>query len=257
MESKKNLDRPAVWLRILTVLCVLETILILCYCGVRAWRIIVRGEGTSYQVSDVNDIWSEEKLPFAKANSWYWEREALFMRFSDRPVDLVCLGDSITQKFEWQDAFPDLRVANRGIGSDTTEGMLARLDSVKAIQPSVISLMAGINDLLSRSPEDVAASYAFLLDALAEELPDAVVIVSSVLPVAAAHPIDNQNVRSLNAALEALCQERGLCYLDFYGEFAGDDGCLRPEYALDSVHLTPSGYALWLSYLVPAVDSMI
>lgn len=166
-------------------------------------------------------------------------------------------GDSITQKFEWQDAFPGLRVSNRGIGSDTTEGVRARLDSVKALQPSVISLMVGINDLGHRSLEDAIASYEFLLDALAEELPNAVIIVNGVLPVTAAHSIDNQKVRSLNAVLESLCRERGLCYLDLYKDFAGDDGCLRPEYALDNVHLTPAGYALWLSYLAPAIDSVI
>lgn len=179
------------------------------------------------------------------------------MRFSSGPVDLCCLGDSITQKFEWQDAFPGLRVSNRGIGSDTTGGIRARLDSVKALQPSVISLMAGINDLGSCSPEEAAASYALLLDALAEELPDAAVIVSSVLPVSAKNAVDNQNVRSLNAAIEALCRERGMLYLDLYGEFAGDDGCLRPEYALDNVHLTPAGYSLWLSRLAPAIYSTI
>lgn len=201
-------------------------------------------------------VWPEEKEPYL-SNGQYREREALFMRFSNGPVDVCCLGDSITQKFEWQDAFPGLRVSNRGIGSDTTLGVLSRLDSVKALQPSVISLMIGVNDLVRRSPEDTAASYALLLDTLAEELPDTIIIVNSVLPVTAKDGVDNQNVQILNAALETLCQERGLCYLDLYGEFVGDDGWLRPEYALDTVHLTPAGFALWLSCLAPAIDSVI
>lgn len=209
-----------------------------------------------YAEPDLSEpAWSAEKEPF-RSNGWYNEREALFMRFSSGPVDLCCLGDSITQKFEWQDALPGLRAANRGIGSDTTEGIRARLDSVKLLQPSMISLMAGINDLVQRGPEEVTASYALLLDALAKELPDATVIVNSVLPVSDSHPIDNQNVRALNAAIEALCQERGLRYLDLYDGFAGEDGCLKNSLTTDGVHLTPAGYALWLSKLAPALDSL-
>ena len=45
-------------------------------------------------------VWSEEKQSFADSNPQYQEREALFTRFCEGPVDLCCLGDSITQKFE-------------------------------------------------------------------------------------------------------------------------------------------------------------
>ena len=93
------------------------------------------------------------------------------------------------------------------------------------------------------------------LDKLAEELPSTTVIVNGLLPVSSSHLINNQNIRSLNTALEELCQKRGLCYLDLYEEFAGEDGCLCPEYNLDSIHLTPAGYALWLSRLAPILDA--
>lgn len=177
------------------------------------------------------------------------------MVFQPEDVDLVCLGDSITQKFEWQDVFPGWKVANRGIGSDTTEGILARLDSVSALDPTIISLMVGINDLGSSTPEETAVSYAALLDALAVKLPNAVVVVSGLLPVAEAHPINNQNVQALNTALKELCRERSLTFLDLYEAFAGKEGNLRPEYALDNVHLSAEGYRMWLSYLIPALEA--
>ena len=179
------------------------------------------------------------------------------MAFQPKAVDIVCLGDSITQKFEWQDALPGWRVANRGIGSDTTRGMLSRLDSVTALAPSIISLMAGINDLGNRTPEDTAESFAALLDAISQDLPECKVIVSSVLPVAETHPIDNKNVCILNDAIKSLCQERGLRYLDIYDAFADEDGYLKPEYDMDTVHLTPEGYRVWLSYLIPALAEIL
>lgn len=213
-------------------------------------------EVLTYQEEIGATVWPPEKTPFL-TNPQYWEREALFMAFQPEDIDIVCLGDSITQKLGWQDVLPCWRVANRGIGSDTTAGMTARIDSVKALDPAVVSLMAGVNDLGDKSPEETAESYAVLLDTLAQELPDTSIIVTSVLPVATSHPLDNQNVRALNQDLAVLCQERGLRFLDLYEEFAGENGDLSPKYNLDGVHLTPEGYRLWLSHLVPALTEVL
>lgn len=166
-------------------------------------------------------------------------------------VDLVCFGDSITQKFEWADALPGIRVANRGIGSDTTEGMLARIDSVAALSPRVISLMAGINDLLSNTPDETIVTYRALLTALRQQLPDTQIIVTSVLPVSESHSIPAENIVALNNLLKPLCEEFGITYLDLFNEFADEFGNLLPVYDLDGVHLTVQGYLLWLSKLSP------
>ena len=172
------------------------------------------------------------------------------MAFAPEQVDLCCLGDSITQKFEWQDAFPGLKVANRGIGSDTTQGIIARLDSVERIHPKVISLMAGINDLsLGRTPEEIVQSYEELLHELRQRLPGATIVVSSVLPVAQSHTIEPQDIRSLNALLRALCEKENLVFLDMFDAYADENGYPRPEYNADGVHLTAQGYSVWLSYL--------
>lgn len=177
------------------------------------------------------------------------------MRFPGGPADLCCLGDSITQLFEWQDAFPGLRVTNRGIGSDTTAGILARLDSVAAAKPRAVSIMAGANDLVEEgwTPEGVAENFRAILTGLRERLPGAALIVNSMLPTAASHPNRPEDIRAVNRELEALCQELGAVYLDLFQDFADENGDLRPEYNRDGIHLTPAGYGLWLSRLAPAL----
>ena len=196
-------------------------------------------------------IWSEEKYPFADQNWQYYEREALFMRFASGTVDLVCLGDSITQKFEWGDAISDRRVANRGIGSDTTVGILARLDSVIKLKPKTVSIMVGINDIqLNRTPDEIEISYRSILDTLTQALPDTKIVVSCVLPVAEAHPIQTEEILEVNRRVKCLCAEMSTPFLDMFDAFADENKHLKTEYDLDTVHLTPQGYALWLSYLV-------
>lgn len=203
-------------------------------------------------------MWSEEKQTFAEANPYYKERETLFTRFCHGPVDLCCLGDSITQKFEWQGAFSGWMVANRGIGSDTTEGMLARLDSVIMLEPKVISIMAGVNDLaLGCTPEEIIETYCALLDEILLYLPDVEIIVNSVLPVTVGNGVDTAGIQELNRLLRDLCEQRGIPYLDMYWSFADENGYLLPEYTIDTVHLSPDGFALWLSYLEPAVSAVL
>jgi len=72
---------------------------------------------------------------------WHQERD------HDRHA-VVFLGDSITEA--WPDlahAFPDIKVANRGISGDTTRGVLARLQGdVLTLEPAGIVLLIGTND---------------------------------------------------------------------------------------------------------------
>ena len=68
-------------------------------------------------------------------NASYIQRSTQFELMPERNTDIVFLGDSITARFEWQEYFSDLTVANRGIDSDVTEGVLNRLDTVENQHP--------------------------------------------------------------------------------------------------------------------------
>lgn len=206
-------------------------------------------------------IFSQEKEVYTAQNSWYDERERLFSWAAlqaNRAVDVVFWGDSITQKIEWADFFPGLTVANRGIGSDTTSGVLARLDSVIALKPIVVSCMIGINDIAQGyTTEEIVQSYQKIFTQLRKELPEVQIIVNSVLPVTKDHIIQNKSVVVLNQALSSMCEEENVTYLDIYYGFIDEEGDLRPEYALDMVHLTARGYAKWFESLVPVIHDAL
>ena len=248
----EKLNRPPFW----AALCAAEATVILCLCFVFTLKTTAPPRVDTPVLTSA--VWSEEKQSFAESNPYYQEREALFTRFCEGPVDLCCLGDSITQKFEWQGALSGWTVANRGIGSDTTEGMLARLDSVIMLEPRAISLMAGVNDLsLGRTPEEIIETYRALLDEILLYLPDVEIIVNSVLPVTVYNGVNSEDIQALNLLLKDLCKEREIPYLDMFWSFADESGNLLPGYAIDSVHLSPDGFALWLSYLEPAVSAAL
>ena len=117
--------------------------------------------------------------------------------------------------------------------------------------------MAGINDIaLKRTPDEIEATYRAILDTLAQEIPDTKIIVSSILPVTSSHAIQPEEILAVNHRLELLCEEKRIPYLNLFSAFADENNYLKLEYALDNVHLTPQGYALWLSYLCPALAQL-
>jgi acyl-CoA thioesterase-1 len=76
---------------------------------------------------------------------------------------IVCLGDSITAGVgaEAGHAYPDVlaarlgeEVVNAGVSGDTTEGALARLDSVLAEDPWLVIVELGGNDRLRQVPPE-------------------------------------------------------------------------------------------------------
>src|SRR4051812_36089312 len=79
---------------------------------------------------------------------------------------VVIVGDSLTERGEWGELL-DRPVANRGIAGDTVADVRARLGDISALEPRLVLVAVGINDLLAgASPEELAARHAGLLGEL-------------------------------------------------------------------------------------------
>lgn len=183
-------------------------------------------------------------------NAQYTQRETMFEMTYLEHADIVFLGDSITQRGEWQEYYPGYVVANRGIDSDVTEGVLNRLDPVIDLQPQQIYLMIGINDIRQGVDESkTVANYAQILDTLKESLPECEIIIESVLPVRSTTGIDNKDVQALNLEIQRMADERNLTYIDIYNKLVDANNDLPTDYSMDGVHMTGAGYAIWLQAL--------
>jgi hypothetical protein len=70
----------------------------------------------------------------------YWhQKETHFRSLPNEANEIIFLGDSITDGCNWSEMFHDLRVKNRGISADITDGVLDRLDEVVESKPLKIS----------------------------------------------------------------------------------------------------------------------
>ncbi|MDP6377611.1 MAG: GDSL-type esterase/lipase family protein [Pseudomonadales bacterium] len=165
------------------------------------------------------------------------------------PGETVFLGDSITDGGRWAEWFPARKVRNRGIGGDTTAGVLARLDQVSAGHPARVFLLIGTNDLALGVSEDIiVANTISILDGIKRTSPETELFVQSVLPRAAEY---RGAVEALNRTLAAETADRAT-WVDLYPLFLDTtDGSIKDEFSNDELHLHGAGYALWRETLIP------
>ena len=169
------------------------------------------------------------------------------MADSERPTTTVFLGDSLTEGGNWADWFPDLEVVNLGVSGDTTEKVLERLPEVCEKSPSTVVVMIGTNDLAwRRGVEQIVRNVESILWRLRNDLPDARLIIQSVLPR------DREmadRVRDINIHIRQFASTVHAEWVDLWPAFAEEDGEIKAELSPDRLHLNEAGYEAWAGVL--------
>jgi lysophospholipase L1-like esterase len=162
---------------------------------------------------------------------------------------VVFLGDSLTEAGRWDEYFPELRTVNAGRSGDTTADVQDRLGEVVAEGPSVVAVMVGTNDFgLRATVEQVVRGTENILWTLHHELPDARIIVVSVLPRERERA---EWIRQVNIHVRQFSPSVKAEFVDLWPQFAEEDGELSPRFTSDRLHLNEAGYAAWADALRP------
>jgi lysophospholipase L1-like esterase len=99
---------------------------------------------------------------------------------------VVFFGDSITDFWKLDEAFPGKPYVNRGISGQTTPQMLIRFrPAVIELKPAVVVILAGTNDIAGNTGpmtvEETEANYASIAELARAH--DIKLVFSSILPV--------------------------------------------------------------------------
>lgn len=171
-----------------------------------------------------------------------------------KPGGIVFVGDSITQDYNVYEYFKGVDVYNRGIGGDTSEGVLRRLDeSVFALKPSQVFLQIGTNDfeLLNAKPEEIAHRIKEIVSKIRAFDKDIKIHVISIYPV---NPqMDKETVgKRTNEKIvktnELIKEMNDITYLSI-GDYLLKDGILNEAYSLEGLHLNQQGYEVVTKHL--------
>jgi lysophospholipase L1-like esterase len=167
-------------------------------------------------------------------------------------TSVLFLGDSITEQGSWDTWLPDERTVNLGVGGDTTDGVLARLDAVIAEQPEVIVLLIGTNDFGNhrKSVEHVVRGVESVLVTLRRELPGVRLLLVSILPRQAEWAAKIEEANRHLRQFVATCHAQ---YLDAWPALADGDH-LDERFTDDGLHLTEDGYRAYVAELLPALE---
>ena len=149
---------------------------------------------------------------------------------------------------------------DRGISGQTTPQMLLRMyDDVIALQPDIMVLKAGINDIAENNASYNPDHTLDNIKAMAQlaRFNKIKVILCSVLPASdfrwrpGLQPGDK--VIALNEAIKKFATENKFYYLDLYSAVVDDNKGMRKEYASDGVHPTVEGYKVMEPLLEDAI----
>jgi lysophospholipase L1-like esterase len=184
---------------------------------------------------------------------------------------IVFVGDSRTEMWGQLPTVKDCQTVNRGKSHDTSGQLLLRLErDVIALKPDLVFLEVGANDLKSIGalPEDeqriknrLKENVHVVLDRLAANgIP---VVISTVFPfgsvtlrrrpvwsdrIVVARDEWNEEIRAMNRPGVAIFDAERVLAMD---------GRLKPEFALDDLHLNGAGYDALNAALPPILEGAI
>ena len=196
-------------------------------------------------------------VPVPQTESWWTARhEHTLARVRQGNVDLLLIGDSITQGWDdegrriWDVYYGRRRAVNLGFSSDRTEHVLWRLNhgEIDGIAPKLAVVMIGTNNTGARHdpPEETAKGIQAILTVLRTRLPVTKILLLSVFPRGASA---NDPFRRLNAAindcLPAYTDNEHVFFLDLSRHFLDDRGRLSQDLMPDYLHPSGRGYQVW------------
>jgi beta-glucosidase len=207
--------------------------------------------------------------PEPREGAWMKMHEEFLGRAAEGGVDLLFLGDSITQGWAnrndrgpakvWDRYYGPRRAANFGIGGDRTQHVLWRLDhgELDGIEPKVVVVMIGTNNMRSNTPAEVAEGVAAVVKKVREKKPNARVLLLGVFPRGNKTDSIRERVKAVNERAAKLDDGEHVKYLDIGPRFLEPDGSLSREVMPDLLHLSRKGYRIWADVMEPTLWPML
>ena len=124
--------------------------------------------------------WDEVSRSF----DWWMNMHKSFIETTqqkDKKIQIVFYGDSITRGWQeengikvWNEFYGNLSAVDYGIPADRTEHLVYRIRSgeVKGLQPKVVVVKIGTNNMDFNTPDEIAKEVKAVIDSLHHEIPN-------------------------------------------------------------------------------------
>jgi lysophospholipase L1-like esterase len=205
----------------------------------------------------------EAVTPSPREGSWLDLHKRFVERAKQGHVDLLFLGDSITQGWHdndvWKRFYGPRSAANFGIGGDRTQHVLWRIHNgeLDGIEPKVVVLMIGTNNADNATTDEIAQGVTAIVEELRRRLPKAKVLLLGIFPRGEKPNEMREKLGAVNAKIAKLDDGRQVKYLDIGKAFLNEDGSISGKIMPDFLHLSDKGYRIWADAMEPTLWSML
>ena len=192
--------------------------------------------------------------PVPRAGGWMNRHKSFNTRVAKGNVDLVFIGDSITQgwggkgKGVWAKFYGKRNTVNLGIGGDRTQHVIWRLDNgnLKNITPKAAVIMIGTNNAGANTSKEIAEGVTAIVNQIQTKSPKTKILLLGVFP-RGANPADKRRKvnEGANAIFKKLADGKHVHYLDIGPKFLEKGGTLTRKIMPDLLHLSEAGYTIW------------
>ena len=205
-------------------------------------------------------------VPVPREGGWRKRHESFNERVKQGNVDLIFLGDSITQAWEsdgkavWAEFYGKRNAVNLGISGDRTQHVLWRLDlgNVEGISPKLAVLMIGTNNSGANSSQQIAEGVQAIVEKLRARLPQTKVLILAIFPRGGDAKDARRKVNEgANAQMSKLADGKQVFFLDIGKGFLAADGTLSKEVMPDLLHLNGKSYRIWAESIEPKVKELL
>jgi lysophospholipase L1-like esterase len=180
----------------------------------------------------------------------------LYQSYPHSRNDIIFLGNSITDRVDWNELLGMSNVHNRGISGDITYGVLERLNEVTDVHPQKVFILIGINDVSRNIPDSlIANNYRRIVERIQAQSPETKIYFQTLLPVNNEftqfknHYNKDAHILWLNEQIKKLGKEYHIQVIDLYPHFLNEKNKLDKKYTLDGLHLNGDGYKVWAALL--------
>lgn len=170
--------------------------------------------------------------------------------------NVVFFGDSITDYYDLDKYFPDLKKVNSGISGNRTWDLKNDMyNRLYRYNPSKVVLLIGINNFLyeNSSKDLVVNDIKEIANSIHKELPHTKIYIQSIYPinddwrikrhseVPTADILTSKIIES-NEELRQFCKENKYTYIDMFKEISDENSMFGREYTDDGLHPNENGY---------------
>jgi beta-glucosidase len=216
---------------------------------------------------DVTEAKHSAVTPVPREGGWLKRHESFNERVKKGNVDLIFIGDSITQAWEtdgkevWQQHYTPRNAVNLGISGDRTQHVLWRLDNgnLEGIKPKLAMIMIGTNNSNrnDNTAEEIADGIKAIVAKLRAKLPETKVLLLAIFPRGPMPNPQREKIARANELASQAADGKMVHYLDIGPKFLTADGTLEKEVMPDYLHLSPKGYQIWAAAIEDSVEQLM